>query len=180
MAKIRKNGNILKLSGSIGDLVFRQMPDGSTRVSAKPDFSRRKFSEGQKDHQNRFKEASAYAREAAKTQPIYAELAEGTTKSAYNWALSNWFNPPEIQRIERKGDVVRVQASDNVLVTEVRVKILDSEGNLREAGQAEQVSQDWWEYAASTEGKVEATARDLPGHVTVQIMDLTGFGHLDD
>jgi hypothetical protein len=30
MAKIKKNTLLQGLSGSIGDLVFRQMPDGST------------------------------------------------------------------------------------------------------------------------------------------------------
>ena len=63
MAKANKNAIVLGLSGSIGDLVFRQMPDGSTRVSRKPDFSRRVFSQGQKDHQSRFQQAVAYARE---------------------------------------------------------------------------------------------------------------------
>ncbi len=105
MAKANKNAIVLGLSGSIGDLVFRQMPDGSTRVSRKPDFSRRVFSQGQKDHQSRFQQAAAYARQAAKTQPIYAELARGTAKSAYNVALSDWFNPPVIHRIERREGV---------------------------------------------------------------------------
>ena len=102
MAKASKNAIVQGLSGSIGDMVFRQMSDGSTRVSRKPDFSRRVFSQGQKDHQSRFRKQQTYAREAAKTQPIYAELARGTAKSAYNVALSDWFNPPVIQHIERK------------------------------------------------------------------------------
>jgi hypothetical protein len=103
MAKTGKNANMLGLSGSIGNLVFRQMPDDSTRVSQKPDFSRRKFSQEQKDHQQRFREAAAYARWAAKTQPLYTELARGTTKTAYNVALPDWFHPPVIHLIERKG-----------------------------------------------------------------------------
>ena len=134
MAKASKNAIVLGLSGSIGDMVFRQMPDGSTRVSRKPDFSRRVFSQGQKDHQSRFQQAAAYAREAAKTQPIYAELARGTAKSAYNVALSDWFNPPVIHHIERKSGLIRVAASDNVLVTEVQVRIVDGEGNVLERG----------------------------------------------
>jgi hypothetical protein len=54
--------------------------------------------------------AAAYAGEAAKTQSIYAELAKDTTKYAYNWALSDWFNPPVIQRIERHEGLIRVRA----------------------------------------------------------------------
>lgn len=171
MAKVRKNVILEGLSGSIGNLVFRQMPDGSTRVSVKPDFSQRVFSQEQKDQQKRFKQAVAYAREAAKTQPIYAELADGTTKNAYNIALSDWFHPPVIQRIERKKGRIRVWASDNVLVTEVRVKIVDEEENILEQGRAQQVDAERWEYVPTgdfTGQQVTLTiaARDLPGHVT--------------
>jgi hypothetical protein len=173
MAKVRNNVILEGLSGSIGNLVFRQMPDGGTRVSAKPDFSQRVFSQEQKDHQDRFKQAVAYAREAAKTQPIYAELAEGTTKNAYNIALSDWFNPPVIHEVERKGGRLRVWASDNVRVTDVGVKIVDESGRLLEGGQAGQVDAEWWEYVskvAKVEGKVEVTARDLAGNETLAVL----------
>jgi hypothetical protein len=76
MAKVQNNDVVLGLSGSLGNLVFRQMPDGSTYVSKKHDFSRRKFSQGQKDHQSRFRWAVAYARQAARSQPIYAKLVK--------------------------------------------------------------------------------------------------------
>jgi hypothetical protein len=167
MAKANKNAIVQGLSGSIGDMVFRQMPDGSTRVSRKPDFSRRVFSPGQKEHQSRFQQAVAYAREAAKTQPIYAELARGTAKTAYNWALSDWFNPPIIGRIERRKGRIKVQANDNVLVTKVWVKIMDEEGKVLEQGEARQANAEWWEYpSGNTEGTIEATAWDLAGNRT--------------
>ena len=170
MAKIRKSMGLNGLSGSIGNLVFRQMPDGSTRVSAKPNFSRRVFSQGQKDHQERFKQAAAYARQAAKKYPIYAELAKGTTKNAYNWALSDWFNPPVIPRIERQDGKIRVLASDNVMVAKVQVRILDSDGKILEEGPAAQGGSGWWEYGSNTEGTVEATAWDLAGNGVKAIM----------
>jgi hypothetical protein len=53
----------------------------------KPDFSKREFGERQLSHQQRFQEAAAYANAATKNQPIYAELAAGTMKNAYNIAL---------------------------------------------------------------------------------------------
>ncbi len=173
MAKVRKNAVLQELSGSVGNLVFRQMADGSTRVCKKPDFSKRKFSQGQKDHQSRFKQAVAYAREAAGTQPIYAELASGTMKNAYNVALSDWLHPPVIQRIERKKGRVRVTAVDNVLVAEVQVKVMDQDGNVLEQGQATQPNlarhPEWWEYPSSAEGTIEATAWDLAGNQTVVV-----------
>ena len=170
MAKIVKNTALQGVNGSIGNLVYRQMPDGSTRVSRKPDFRNRKFSQDQKNHQSRFKQAVAYACLAAKSQPIYAELARGTSKTPYNLALSDWFNPPVIERIERKGNSIRVTASDNIRVTEVRIRIVDMEGNVLEEGQASQVDPaedpERWEYLSDTPGRLEITACDLAGNQT--------------
>jgi hypothetical protein len=170
MAKVMRNPLVRGISGKVGNLVFRQMPGGETYVSGVPDFSRRKFSKGQKAHQGRFKEAVAYAREAAKVQPIYAQLAEGTVMSAYNFALSDWFNPPVIHAIERVNGRVRVQASDNIMVARVQVTILDEEGKVLEKGEAvktedSSTASGWWEYATNSIGKVVAEARDLAGNV---------------
>jgi hypothetical protein len=172
MAKVERNIMVRGWSGSVGGLVFRQMRDGSTWVSGTPDFSHRKFSKGQKNHQRRFKEAAAYARDAAKTQPIYAELAKGTVKNAYNIALSDWFNPPVVRRIERRAGKIRVEASDGVMVTKVRVTILNEEGAILETGEAKPEDPQkspsvagWWEYTAHADGKITAEAWDQAGNV---------------
>jgi len=169
MAKVKNNMFVRGLSGAIGNAVFRVMPDGSTWVSATPDFSHRKFSKGQKSHQSRFQQAVTYARDAAKRYPIYAELAKGTTKNAYNIALSDWFNPPVVHRIERREGKVRVEASDNVMVTRMRVTILDEEEKIVERGEALQIepvtNPGWWEYATITAGQIVAEAWDLAGNV---------------
>lgn len=170
MAKVKSNPIVRGISGKIGNLVFRQMPGGETYVSGTPNFDKRKFSKGQKDHQSRFKQAVAYAREAAKTQPIYAELAKGTIKSAYNFALSDWFNPPVIHTVERVNGKVRVQASDNVMVVKVVVTVLDAEGKVVEKKEAVKVDSstrsesEWWEVELIAEGKVVAEAWDLAGN----------------
>src|SRR3972149_2786558 len=152
MAKVRSNLLVRGISGSIGNMVIRQMPDGSTWISAAPDFSSRKFSDGQLSHQSRFKQAAAYARQAAKPQPIYAQLAAGTLKSAFNFALSDWFNPHVIHRIEWQDGHIRVWASDNVMVTKVSITILDREGNVMEQGEAVQGKELWWEYVPNAAG----------------------------
>jgi hypothetical protein len=166
MAKAARNILVRGIRGSLGNFVFRQMRDGSTWISVTPDFSRRKFSKGQKDHQSRFKEAAAYARHASKIHPIYAELTKGTTKNAYNIALSDWFNPPVVHRIERKAGRIRVEASDNVMVTKVLVNILDEEGKVLEKGEAlhKNPKTKWWEYATDTDGQIVAEAWDLAGN----------------
>ena len=95
MAKIRSNVLVRGLTGSPGhQWCSVNSRDGRTIVCLPPDFSNRKLSKDQKAHHQRFKEAAAYARDAALTKPIYAELAAGTAKNAYNIALSDWFHAP--------------------------------------------------------------------------------------
>jgi len=166
MAKATRNAVLEGITGNMGKLVFRQMPDGSTRICSRPDFSGREFSERQKSHQCRFKEAAAYARVAAKTQPVYAELAKGTVKSPYNWALADWFHPPAIHSIQREGKLIRVHATDNVLVAKVVVSVLDEEGNVVEKCEAIKGKGDWWDAAMNAEGRIVAEAWDLAGNVT--------------
>jgi hypothetical protein len=166
MAKVKMNELMRALSGQIGGLVFRQMPDGSVLVSAAPNFRRRKFSPRQKKQQQRFREAVAYARSAAKTQPVYAELAKGTLKTAYNIALSDWFNPPVIHGMECRDSEIIVQASDNVRVAKVVVTVLDEQGIVLEKGEARQQHGDCWVYVSQMAGKrVIAEAWDLAGNV---------------
>ncbi len=166
MAKVKRNVMVSGLSGTLGkDLVFRQMKDGSTVVSAKPDFSKRVFSEGQLTHQSRFQRAAAYASKAAKTNPIYAELAKGTTKTAYNVALSDWFEAPIIHEVRREKGCVRVRATDNVRVAKVVVMILDEREVISEKGEGVRGEGDWWEYVTMAEGRVRVEVWDWAGNV---------------
>jgi hypothetical protein len=165
MAKVERNALLQGISGALGrSIVFRQMRDGSTIISSKPDFSNRKFSKGQLIHQSRFQQAVAYAREAARTNSIYAQLSKGTPKTAYNVALSDWFNPPVIRNIKRQDGIIRVEATDNVLVAKVQVSILDAEEKVLEQGQALLGKGIWWEYVPAMEGKVIVEAWDLAGN----------------
>jgi hypothetical protein len=165
MAKVRANVLVRGLSGAVGgQVVLRHMRDGSTVVADMPDFSNRKFSQKQKDHQSRFQRAAAYAKDAAQRYPIYAELAAGTLKNAYNVALSDWVHPPVIHKIERSEGYIRILASDNVMVTKVQVTILDQEGNVVEKGEGVRGEGDLWEYASCAQGQVMAEAWDLAGN----------------
>lgn len=85
--------------------------------------------------------------------------------SAYNIALSDWFNLPVIHKIEWQERRIRIWASDNVMVTRVQVMILDEEGNAVEKGEGIRREGDWWEYAPTATGKVVAEAWDLVGDV---------------
>jgi hypothetical protein len=172
MAKVKNNTLTEGLSGRIGDqLVFRHLRDGRTIVVSRPDFSNRVFSQEQLTHQNRFQQAAAYAREAAKKHPIYAELAHQTRKPAYNIALSDWFHPPLIHEVSQQAGRIRVNATDNVQVAKILITILNderSEGKVLEQGEAARVNDTWWEFetAASAEGNVIVEAFDLAGNCT--------------
>ena len=98
------------------------------------------------------------------------QIARGTTKNAYNVALSDWFNPPVIHRIKQRDRQIRVMASDNVMVTKVHVRILDEERNVLEEGEAEQRESGWWEYSSSMEGTIEVIAWDLAGNRTKSVL----------
>ena len=154
------------LSGKLGgQFVLRTLRDGRTVVCNVPDFSNRKLSKDQKNHHKRFKAASAYARKASRTNPIYAELAKGTMKNAYNVALGDWFHPPVIHKVERRGGTIRAQATDDVTVASVQVLVLDAKGKTVEKGEAIRKKGDWWEYAPTAEGKAVVEVRDLAGNV---------------
>ena len=90
------------LRGGIGDLVFRQMPDGTIILSGAPRPNKRKATKKQKAHRQRFREAANTACWLAHEHPIYAELAKGTWKSPYNFAPSDWWHAPVIHPIERR------------------------------------------------------------------------------
>jgi len=169
MSKVLFHGSIQGFRGRIGNLIFRQMPDGTTVVTQAPpkksrrqkERDKRKRSAGQQAHNSRFQQASMYA-ELAAAAPM---------KTAYNFAIAGWFNPPVIHRIERRDGRILVEANDNVRVTKVQVTVLDDEGQVLEKGEAVRGAGDWWEFASQSEGKrIMAEAWDFPGHVTQLIV----------
>ena len=166
MAKVHNNIFVRGLSGKLaGQFVLRTLRDGRTVVCKIPDFSNRKLSKDQKNHHKRFRAASAYAKSASRSNPIYAQVAAGTMKNAYNVALGDWFHPPVIHAVERRGEVVRVQATDDVRVASVRVVVLDEKEKMLEKGEGIRGKENWWQYALTAEGKVVIEVRDLAGNV---------------
>ena len=178
MAKVRNNIVIKGLSGSLGDqLVLKQDKAGRTIVSVKPDFDpNHEFSAAQKEVQEHFREATAYAK-TAKTNEVYVAKADGAAHSAYNVAVADWFHAPEVLELDASAwdgqaeQVIRIKAMDDVQVTAVSVVITTAADVVVEQGQAIQADGLWWEYTTSADftapgqPKVIVTARDLPGHI---------------
>ncbi|MCP4540734.1 MAG: hypothetical protein GY832_26650 [Chloroflexi bacterium] len=86
-----------------------------------------------KSQQGRFQEAVAWAKEVARVEPIYAELAEGTPRTAFNVAVRDWFNPPVVEAVDasrytgQAGEVIRARVVDVVRVTRVEVRVVGAE-----------------------------------------------------
>ena len=170
MAKLKRTSLVSGFSGKVGNVVFRQRKDGTTILSTPPDFSNRVFSEGQLHTQSRFQQASAYAKVAARAEPLYAALAQNTPFNAYNLAVSDWFHAPVIHEVARYPGRIRIDASDNVLVTKVVITISDERGQTLEQGEAKLINDAWWEYATTAPGEAKITveAFDLAGNLTRQ------------
>jgi hypothetical protein len=163
MAKVRNNPVIQGISGKIGNLVFKQLPDGSTIVTARVVLHNKKWSEAQLAHQARMKEATLYGK-GAQYHPVYVGLAEKSTLTGYNWAVADWMKPPVIHAIERRDGCIWVRASDNVMVTKVEVRVLDEVGTVLTKGEAVQTSKEVWEFATVVLGKVVVRVWDLAGN----------------
>ena len=176
MAKVRNNIFVRGLSGSLGEqFVVKQDKAGRTIVSVAPTFSEnRTYSEAQLDWQDKFRDASVYAT-GAKDNETYVEKAKGTPLTSYNVAMADFFHAPEIKDIDvtawhgTAGEVIRIQAVDDVKVTQVTVVITDSTGTVLEQGAAVQAEGAWWNYTATvtsaSASRIVVSARDLPGHI---------------
>jgi hypothetical protein len=173
MALINLNQLFSEIRGKIGNMVFRHRPDGKLIVSGKPHYKGKRYHKGtpaQRAHRDRVRRVAPYASHLAKTQPIYAELAAGEVgrskwMSPYNFALADCLVSPLIHRIERREGCIRVEASDNVMVTRVWVFVLDESGKSLDNGDAIRAEGDWWEYATQAQGThILVKAFDLPGN----------------
>jgi hypothetical protein len=177
MATVRNNIIMQGLSGGLGNqLVIRQDKAGRTIIATRPRHNpNRVFSETQQQHRNNFREAAIYAQSARGAQ-IYISKAAGTPMNPYNVALADWFHAPEILEIDlgewsgQPAKVIRIKALDDVLVTQVSIRILGAGSALLEQGPATQVDGLWWEYTTHATGSgsltVFAAAQDMPGNVT--------------
>jgi hypothetical protein len=182
MTRVILNGTVKGLRGKTGNVIYRQLPDGTTIMTrAQPKMNSRqkkrakeRRSAAQKEHNSRFREAAFYARAAANAKPVYAERAALTPmRTAYNHAMYDWFHPPQIRCLAQDDGRILVEATDDVLVTSVRVTILDGGGGVLSAGDAVREEGDWWSFLSPAVGKtVIAEARDLPGNVTKLVLDV--------
>lgn len=181
MAESKNNIITHGLSGKVGDLIVFRNRNGKTYVASKPKERTGELSDAQKEHHKRFQQAVIYAKSALinpETKQAYKEAAnEG--ESAYNVAVADFMNAPDIEEIDlskytgKVGDTIAITVTDDFMVQEVSVIILNADGTEVEHGLAQSATGGLqWHYTATTanssfEGdKILVQAYDLPGNTT--------------
>jgi len=96
---VNVNELIQEIRGKVGNLVFRQTPNGDIIVSKAPDMSAVEWSPAQRDHRQRFKAAVAYAK-AAMADPdvraVYEKQAREKNRRPFQMAVSDYFKGVEL------------------------------------------------------------------------------------
>ena len=144
MARVGRNIVTQGLSGMIGGtIVFRQVGD-QTIVGQAPEKKEREISSNEKAHRAKFGRAILYGKSAVAdpiSKELYQKQAE-TGKSAYNVAVADFMNAPEIDEVDVRdytgeiGSTIRVRATDDFQVNRVYVKIEGEDGSMVEEGEA--------------------------------------------
>ena len=94
MAKVKLNSMLKEVHGRVGDIVFRQSHTGEMSITKLPDMSNVEWSEAQKAHRQRFKQAVAYAKAAMaepKVRRKYEKQAAKKNKRPFDLAVSDYF-----------------------------------------------------------------------------------------
>lgn len=94
MAKITLHPTILRIKGKMGNAVFRRTHTGEMSITKLPDMSDVHWSDAQRAHRQRFKEAIAYARAAMADETVHAqylEIAAAKGKRPFDMAVSDYF-----------------------------------------------------------------------------------------
>ena len=178
--KIKLSPLIKELSGKLGDVVFRRCGD-KVIACRRPTKSKRKPTQEQHAHRNRFIDAVQYANRQVRNPVAKAEYETRITEnrlSAHAVAMADFFHPPVIELIDTSayhgnaGETIVIKAVDDFRVTSVLVAI-KCDGLLTEEGEAlRQGSTDYWHYTSKVAyTKLSATricvaAIDKPGNMT--------------
>ncbi|MFT3870782.1 MAG: hypothetical protein QM715_20205 [Nibricoccus sp.] len=181
MAKVKMNAVVEKMSGAIGDLVFRSSGDNVV-VSRKPEHKPREKSPAQLDHTERFRLATSYAKAALGDSvlgPVYASAAKEKHIQPYPLAVGDFLNAPTVDAINldgfhgKAGDAIVIRASDDIAVVRVTVTLRNEKGTT-EMGEAV-FTQGSWRYVTRADldlssglAAIDVTALDHPGNKTTQ------------
>ena len=179
MAKVKLNPVLEQIRGQVGDLVFKHYGDEMV-VGRKPDRSGILPTEGQLEHQERFRQAVLYGRLVMadpQKKAGYEQAAKAKGKPLFSLTIADFFNAPVVDEVDLSaysgaaGDPIVVRAHDDFQVTRLRVNVSDVSGEGIESGEAEEtpVKSGRWVYTATaavlagTNVRIAVTVSDQPG-----------------
>ena len=183
MARVDKNVVTQGLSGKVGTLVFRQR-DGKTIATVAVDEWTHEGTPAQHVRRTKFQRAVLYG-QTVNADPAAKETYKAAAEpgqSAYNVALADFMNAPDISEIDVSGYTglpgqrIRIQVTDDFKVRSVALKIENEDGTLVEEGNAEldEATGIDWLYTTTAENtslindKITITAMDIPDNLSVE------------
>lgn len=189
MPIIRNNPAVQGASGMLGNnFVYRQV-HGRTIMANRPK-KREKLSEKQLAQTDRFSDATYYAKkktEMPQFKSLYQrgiDLKKGIL-SAYAVALRDFLNAPKIEQLDVKdytgepGQLIRVRATDDFMVSSVSITISNAENQVIENGEAmPRGKKGLWRMMTTVRNTqvkgtvITVVAKDLPGNETTKVMTI--------
>ena len=144
MSKINNNPLMKGVSGMLGNTVVIREVRGQMQLANRPK-KRTRISEDQAAVQAKFQEAAQYATRQIKQEAsnsMYEAGINNKKHSAYLVAVSDYLNAPKVHYIDALGyhgavgDSITVKATDDFMVTAVKVLITTPKGKVIEEGEA--------------------------------------------
>jgi hypothetical protein len=182
MAKMKFNGFVDTIRGSVGGLVVRKGRRGKYTLCNKPDFSELTPSEAQAAQRKVFARAVDYGKSVMADPDkfaFYEGLAEQKDMPAFSLCVGAYLNPPTMDDLDlsqyqgKVGDSILITTHDDIGVVRVNVELTRTDGTSIERGQAVELGAGSWAYIATmpvatgTDIFIEANAFDRPGGKTV-------------
>lgn len=177
MARVKVSPIIERISGRVGDLVFRTY-GRKVVLSQRPKAPSRPPSPAQVAQRERFRRAMFYGKRVLAdpdARTFYENLAARREKPVLSVAVADFLNAPVVDEIDTSaytgavGGPIVIHAHDDVEVTGVHVTLTDANGAEFEAGAA--TFEAWrWMYEAQSDVPpgtvvtITARAFDRPGH----------------
>ena len=143
MAILKSNIIFKGITGKLGNLIFFQR-NGQTVVRNAPGKKNTKATVAQQANNEKFKAAAQYAKNIrfdSKVWKKYEAMALASPgKSAYNVAIADFFNVPEVMKIDtstylgQPGQKIVIQMNPADLLEQVKVTITSADGTILEKG----------------------------------------------
>ena len=178
MARGDKDSLFFGFHGRINDQIVIKQRNGKPVLCFYPKRDKVKWTENQKLHRREFKMATMYAKMIMKNsgKRLFYEEREHDGINVWNLAIADFLIKPVINSIHiRKARgfdqyLIQVLATDNFLITGVRIDLFDLSGIFMEQVHATQFRHtDRWMFRINSEklstvGHIKALAKDNVGH----------------